>query len=39
MNLIETSYGWIDLTTGIEYATLEEYYESKGGSNENLQRN
>ena len=37
MNLIKTSYGWLDITTGIEYATEKEYYEMKGGnSNENI---
>mgnify|MGYP003297057805 FL=1 len=29
MNLIKTSYGWLDITTGIEYATYEEYLEVK----------
>ena len=29
MNLIKTSYGWLDITTGIEYATETEYYENK----------
>ena len=29
MNLIKTSYGWLDITTGIEYVTENEYYENK----------
>lgn len=29
MNLIKTSYGWLDITTGIEYVTETEYYENK----------
>ena len=28
MNLIKTSYGWLDITTGIEYVTENEYYEN-----------
>ena len=28
MNLIKTSYGWLDITTGIEYVTEKEYYEN-----------
>lgn len=28
MNLIKTSYGWLDVTTGIEYVTENEYYEN-----------
>ena len=37
MNLIKTSYGWLDITTGIEYTTENEYYEMKGeSSNENI---
>ena len=29
MNLILTEYGWLDKTTGIEYATVTEYLEVK----------
>ena len=28
MNLIKTSYGWLDITTGVEYVTENEYYEN-----------
>ena len=34
MNLIKTSYGWLDITTGIEYVTENEYYYyTKGDAN------
>ena len=29
MELILTEYGWLDKTTGIEYATYEDYLEVK----------
>ena len=28
MNLINRSFGWLDITTGIEYVTDNEYYEN-----------